>query len=167
MRTGGGHYRAGTATNKRIGATTRKGSQLGRAFHKVNAENSKIHVAKNNYHPANVACEIESQAFDGSGYDLIFAVKRVHSINNDDRHPTEKPLDLIAQQIKLVSNPGDVILDPFCGSGTTLRAAVNLGRVAIGIDQDEAFCEMAARRMEEPLLDYVDNKRLAQAGFDF
>lgn len=42
------------------------------------------------------------------------------------------------------------------GSGTTLRAAVNLGRVAIGIDKDEAFCEMAARRMEEPLLDYAD-----------
>lgn len=164
---GRGHYRAGKATNKRIGATIRRGSQLGKAFHKINAENSQIHVAKNNYHPSNVACEIESAAFGNSGYDLIFAVKRVPS-TGDDRHPTEKPLALIAQQIKLVSNPGHTILDPFCGSGTTLRAAANLGRVAIGIDQDESFCEMAAKRMEEPLLDYAD--RVAgyqQRGFDF
>lgn len=163
---GRGHYKANTITGRQ-GRVIRKTTRLGRTFRNITSA-AVYETGKVDYHPANVACQIENLAFGNSGYDLIFAVKRVHSINNDDRHPTEKPLDLIAQQIKLISNPGDVILDPFCGSGTTLRAAVNLGRVAIGIDKDEAFCELAARRMEEPLLDYADKaERYRQGGLDF
>ena len=72
------------------------------------------------------------------------------SRTRNTRHPTEKPVSLISQIINC--NVGDVILDPFMGSGTTLRAAVDNGRRAIGIEIDEAYCEVASRRMEQGVL---------------
>lgn len=65
-------------------------------------------------------------------------------------HPTEKPSLLMRKMIQAV--PGDVILDPFCGSGPTLRAAKDLGRKAIGIDIDERNCETAAKGLQQGVL---------------
>ena len=67
-------------------------------------------------------------------------------------HPTQKPLGLITGQIKMSTAPGDTILDPFMGSGTTLRAAKDLGRKAIGIEIEEKYCEIAAKRMAQEIL---------------
>jgi DNA modification methylase len=65
-------------------------------------------------------------------------------------HPTQKPEELISYLIsKVVAN---LILDPFMGSGTTLRAAKNLGRKAIGIEIEERYAEIAARRMQQSVL---------------
>ncbi len=68
-------------------------------------------------------------------------------------HPTAKPLPMVQDMIRKFSNRGDTVLDPFAGSGTTLRAAVNEGRKAIGIELDERYCEIAARRLSQGVLD--------------
>jgi len=63
-------------------------------------------------------------------------------------HPTEKPGPLLETLISVVTPVGGVVLDPFAGSGSTLCAAKTLGRKSIGIELDERFAEVAAKRLE-------------------
>lgn len=77
--------------------------------------------------------------------DVIFADK-----TGNELHPTEKPISLMKQII--IANVGNLILDPFMGSGTTLRAAKDLGRKAIGIELEEKYCEISAKRMCQEVL---------------
>jgi len=67
------------------------------------------------------------------------------------QHPTQKPLALMAWCLGFFPS-ARTIIDPFCGSGTTLRAAKDLGRKAIGIELDERYCEIAAKRMAQETL---------------
>jgi site-specific DNA-methyltransferase (adenine-specific) len=67
-------------------------------------------------------------------------------------HPTQKPLKLVRQLIEQFTDKGDLVLDPFCGSGTTLRAAMDLGRKAIGIEMNERYCEYAVKRLSQQVL---------------
>ena len=69
-------------------------------------------------------------------------------------HPCPKPVEWMRWVVDLVSLPGETLLDPFAGSGTTLRAAKDLGRRAIGIEIDERYCEIAAQRMGQDVLDF-------------
>lgn len=68
-------------------------------------------------------------------------------------HPNEKPIGLMRRLVTLCSSPGDIVLDSFAGSGTTLRAAKDLGRKAIGIEIEERYCEIAAKRCAQEVLD--------------
>ena len=63
------------------------------------------------------------------------------------RHPTQKPLGLLERVILASSRPGALVLDPFCGSGTTGVAALELGRMFVGIEQDPEYLDLARRRL--------------------
>jgi site-specific DNA-methyltransferase (adenine-specific) len=63
------------------------------------------------------------------------------------RHPTQKPLSLLERVIAASSAEGELVLDPFSGSGTTGVAAVSAGRRFLGIEMDEAYLDLAARRI--------------------
>ena len=68
-------------------------------------------------------------------------------------HPSPKPQGLMYRLIEVVTAPGQTVLDPFMGSGTTLRAAKDAGRRAVGIEVEERYCEIAARRLGQEVLD--------------
>jgi DNA modification methylase len=69
-------------------------------------------------------------------------------------HPAPYPLELANRCISLWSLEGDTILDPFAGTGTTLIAARRLDRKAIGIEYEERYCEIAAKRLAQGVLDF-------------
>jgi len=75
-----------------------------------------------------------------------------HRVPDSHGHPTTKPIMLMSDLCQVSSNAGDTILDPFLGSGTTLRAAKDLGRKAIGIEIEERYCEIAAKRLAQEVL---------------
>ena len=81
-----------------------------------------------------------------------------HSISATNRervgHPTQKPLRVMSWSIQQVGPDAMTILDPFAGSGTTGRAAKDLGRKAVLIEREERYCEIAARRMGQGVLDF-------------
>jgi site-specific DNA-methyltransferase (adenine-specific) len=100
---------------------------------------------------------------DGEGwaYNLDTAKSMNYSMNlrdvwtfyteRDDRlHPTQKPLDLMVRCVQLFTRRNDLIVDPFCGSGTTLAAAKLHGRRYLGCDLEAKYVEMAQKRLAKP-----------------
>ena len=75
--------------------------------------------------------------------------ERLKDANGDKAHPTQKPLSLLHRVILGTTNPGDVILDPFFGTGTTGAVAKMLGRDWIGIEREANYREFAAKRLAD------------------
>ena len=67
-------------------------------------------------------------------------------------HPTAKPLPLVSKWVRWFTDTDGLVLDPFAGSGTTLRAAKDEGRKAIGVELEERYCEIAAKRLAQDTL---------------
>ncbi|MDR1472041.1 MAG: site-specific DNA-methyltransferase [Synergistaceae bacterium] len=70
------------------------------------------------------------------------------SMSENTAHPAQKPEKLFAKLILASSNPGDVVFDPFLGSGTSSVAAYKLGRHYVGVERNETYCAWAERRLE-------------------
>ncbi len=90
--------------------------------------------------------------WNGNGY--VVNVLREAACGGDERgeHPTQKPIKLVRELTLRHSNPDHLLLDPFMGTGTTLRAAKDLGRRAVGIEIEERWCEDAATRLSQEVL---------------
>lgn len=75
-------------------------------------------------------------------------------IADPEGHPTAKPLPMIADWVRNFTKPGDLILDPFAGSGPVGRAAKDAGRRAILVEARADYCEVIARRLAQDVLDF-------------
>lgn len=71
-------------------------------------------------------------------------------------HPSPKPIEFMRRIVERLTNPGQSILDPFAGSGTTLVAAKQMGLQAVGIEREEKYCEIAARRLSQRVLAFAE-----------
>ena len=91
---------------------------------------------------------------EDGGPRLQRSVIKVRSEHGRALHPTAKPVGIVRPLIEYACPPGGMVLDPFMGSGTTLRAAKDCGRRAIGVEVDERYCEIAAKRMAQEALDF-------------
>jgi site-specific DNA-methyltransferase (adenine-specific) len=76
------------------------------------------------------------------------------------KHPAPFPLELALRLVRMFSFTGDTILDPFCGSGTTMIAALRTGRNSIGVEIDAEYCRMAARHLKAEANDLFSTEKL-------
>ena len=90
--------------------------------------------------------------WSGKGVETANVVRIGKVIPSSDDHPTPKPEALIAHFLRLHGKPGDLLLDPFMGAGPSLRVAKDMGMSAIGIELDEHWCEIAAKRLQQEVL---------------
>jgi site-specific DNA-methyltransferase (adenine-specific) len=87
--------------------------------------------------------------WNGGGQHGVFTYPKGEGVPNI--HETQKPLRLMSKLVSLFTQPGDLILDPYMGSGTTGVAAVKNGRRFLGIEKNEKYFDGACRRIEEAL----------------
>jgi DNA modification methylase len=93
------------------------------------------------------ASKIEPRCFDVSVWNIGLIPTWEKKL-----HKNEKPVSLMSRVLRLLCDGSSRVCDPFMGSGTTLRAAKDLGFKAIGIDIDDRYCEIAAKRLSQEVL---------------
>lgn len=104
-------------------------------------------------------CELIWTSFNKVIKKYVFIQQGFIKETKDRRfHPTQKPSELVSKIINDWSNPNDLILDPFLGSGTTAYCAKKLNRRCIGIEIEEKYCEIAARRCSQGVFNFAENK---------
>jgi site-specific DNA-methyltransferase (adenine-specific) len=113
-------------------------------------------------------------------YGLIFYREKLPKFNNNGKmifncidwerdnvtekiHPTQKPVPLVEKLIKVFTDEGDVVIDPCCGSGTTLLASVNTNRKSYGFEIKKDFYKDALRLLESSKIDKIEIKELGFA----
>lgn len=89
---------------------------------------------------------------EDGGPRLMRSVLCAPSCHGTAIHPTEKPIAILLPLLQYSCPPGGTVIDPFAGSASTLDAARRIGRRAIGIEIDEKFCHLAARRLSQGIL---------------
>jgi DNA modification methylase len=87
---------------------------------------------------------------DMVGFGTVWHIPR----EQNKEHPVAYPQEIPSRCIQATTDPGDLVLDPFMGSGTTLRTSKDLGRRAIGIEIEEKYCEIAAKRMSQKVFQF-------------
>jgi len=95
------------------------------------------------------------KAWNGGGARNVLR-HAANAVRGAKPHPTTKPEPLMLELVELFTDPGEIVLDPFAGSGSTLVACKRLGRHAIGIERNERWCEEAARRCAQGTLDLFE-----------
>lgn len=86
----------------------------------------------------------------GGKHGVFIHNKAISALPNE--HPTQKPIPLMKELVRLFSDENDTVLDAFMGSGSTLIASKDLNRRAIGIEIEERYCEIAAKRLSQEVL---------------
>lgn len=85
--------------------------------------------------------------WNGGGRTAVFTHNK-NTPGGAHHHETQKPLPLMLELVELFTDPGDLVLDPFCGSGTTGVACLRLGRRFVGIEKDAKYAAVATERLE-------------------
>lgn len=105
-------------------------------------------VGDNNYSRKNRATNLEGMKIKGN----VWTILATGGHNTNDKfahnHPAIFPEALARDHIISWSNPGDLVLDPMCGSGTTLKMAVEQGRQYVGIDISQEYCDLSQKRVD-------------------
>lgn len=140
------HHRNGFTFNRRDLRVPRKESTARRVPRKLGPNDNERQYSSTG---SGLARNISNMCNN----ELVFPNNVMHGpVSNDKVHSAAMPLWLANRFIRLMSNEGDVVLDPFAGSGTTLVAANELGRSAIGIDIHADNCELMRRRTAQNIM---------------
>ena len=129
-------------------------------WHKPNATPNALHTAFTHAHETLIWAGRSRASRHTFNYDLInspdpggqlSSVWRIRTVSKDEKaygyHPTQKPLRLVRRALLASTKEGDLVFDPFTGSGTTAVATKELNRAFVGAELDEEFCALAGRRI--------------------
>lgn len=130
-------------------------SNISRQFRLINFYNCKVDFNKvkqpyKNPNDKRIKKLIEKGSKGTRMYDWFNDIQLVKNVSKEKtEHPCQVPVELMERIILLTTNEGDLVVDPFMGSGTTAIACINTNRNFIGFEIDEKYCEIAKNRIKE------------------